>query len=232
MASRRMVSLKIIDTARFIKMPTSTQNLYFHLIIKADDDGVVEAFNVMRMIGATEDDLKVLVSKGFAVVLNEDLVTFITDWQEHNLIRADRKVDSIYKDLLVQIVPDVKLLKAKTDKCQTNDGQMADKSPHRLGKDRLGEVSIDKDNIDTKPKKKNYADYVNMTEEEYRKLIEEYTEDFIKERIIDLSLWKGSKGKTTKSDYMTLLAWIRKDKQEGRYAPTNKSKNPYNVNGR
>lgn len=145
MASRRMLSNKVIDSARFIKMPISSQCLYFHLIAKADDDGVVEAFNVMRMIGATEDDLRILVAKGFAIVLNEDLVTYIVDWKEHNKVRADRKVDSIYKDLLLQLVPDVDLLTAKPTYyqrkkeeasiiCLTNDS---------IGKDRLGKYSLD-----------------------------------------------------------------------------------------
>lgn len=113
MAERRMFSKKIIDSARFIKMPTSSQALYFHMGVRADDDGIVEGYNVMRMIGATEDDLKVLVAKGFVTILNEDLVAYINDWKEHNLIRADRKVDSIYKDLLLQIVPEVQILEPK-----------------------------------------------------------------------------------------------------------------------
>ena len=76
LAQRRMVNVKIVDSARFLKMPVSTQALYFHLIVRGDDDGVVEAFNVMRMTGATEDDLKILVAKGFVEVLNDDLVTY------------------------------------------------------------------------------------------------------------------------------------------------------------
>ena len=57
--------------------------------------------------------LKVLAAKGFGKVLNEDLVAFIMDWREHNLIRADRKIDSIYKDLLLQIVPETELLEPR-----------------------------------------------------------------------------------------------------------------------
>ena len=133
MASRRMFSTRIINSARFLKMPVSTQCLYFHLGLHADDDGVVEAYTVMNSIGATEDDLKVLVSKGFVVVLNEDLVTYITDWNENNKLRADRKIDSIYKDLLLQVVPDVNLLEKKQrsdtkkiDSGQPMDGQWTD----------------------------------------------------------------------------------------------------------
>lgn len=113
MASKRMFSLRIIDTARFMKMPISCQALYFHLALRADDDGVVEAYNVMRLLGCSEDDLRVLVAKQFIQVLNEDLVTYINDWTEHNSIRADRKIDSIYKDLLISVNPDIQLVKKK-----------------------------------------------------------------------------------------------------------------------
>ena len=112
-AERRMISRKIVESAKFIKMPVSSQNLYFHLLINADDDGVVEAFPVINLIRANEDDLRVLVSKGFVQVLNEDLVSFIVDWRVQNTLRADRKIDSIYKDLLLQINPDVELLEMK-----------------------------------------------------------------------------------------------------------------------
>lgn len=154
MAQRRMISLKIIDSARFVKMPVSCQLLYFHMAIRADDDGVVEGYNVMRMIGCTEDDLKVLVAKGFVTVLNEDLVAFINDWREHNLIRADRKVNSIYKDLLLQIVPHAELLepRARADRQKSlpapskeqkeGDVPRTTNGQHRLGKDRLGKDSL------------------------------------------------------------------------------------------
>ena len=199
MAIRRMFSKQIINSARFIKMPTSSQLLYFHLSLNADDDGVVEGYNVMRMINCTEDDLHILVAKSFVIVMNEDLVTYITDWTEHNLIRPDRKVDSIYKNLLIKII---------ADGCQTSDGQLTDGCQHRVGKDRVVKDSIDKVK---KPLKINYADNVKMLEVEYTKLITQYTKTVIDEKIIDLSLWKGSKGKNTKSDYLTLLTWLRKD---------------------
>lgn len=163
MAQRRMFSLKIIDSARFLKMPPSTRLLYYDLCMRADDDGVVEGFNVLRMTGSTEDDLKVLVAKDFIKILNEDLVSYILDWKEHNKIRADRKVNSIYKDLLVQVMPDVKLLeprkradsKAKEEACTdeqnnwTSNGQTTDGiGEDRIGKDRIGKDSLGEDKID------------------------------------------------------------------------------------
>ena len=113
MAQRRMFSKRIVESARFLKMPPSTQALYFHLGLHADDDGVVEGYNVMLQTGSTEDDLKILTAKGFVTVLNDDLVTYINDWRENNRIRADRKIDSIYKDLLIKMIPDVKIQHAK-----------------------------------------------------------------------------------------------------------------------
>ena len=108
-----MFSQRIVESARFLKMPPSTQALYFHLGIHADDDGVVEGYNVMRQTGSTEDDLKILAAKGLITVLNADLVTYINDWKENNRIRSDRKVDSIYRDLLVKMLPDIEIQQAK-----------------------------------------------------------------------------------------------------------------------
>ena len=68
MAQRRMFSNRITDSAKFLKMPLSSQALYFHLGLHADDDGVVEAFSVMRQTGAVEDDLRILVAKNFVNV--------------------------------------------------------------------------------------------------------------------------------------------------------------------
>lgn len=112
-----MISNRIADSAKFLRMPPSTRDLYFYLVLGADDDGVVEAFAIMRKINASEDDLRLLVTKKFVIVLNEELVTYIVDWHEHNLIRADRKIDSIYQTLLLQVVPnaDVKRPKPRAD---------------------------------------------------------------------------------------------------------------------
>jgi hypothetical protein len=108
-----MISRKIAESARFLKMPATTQNLYFHLVLNADDDGIVEAYSVIALCKANEDDLKLLMAKQFVFVLNEDLVTYIEDWREQNVLRPDRKTDSRYKHLLLKIRPDVKLLERR-----------------------------------------------------------------------------------------------------------------------
>lgn len=152
MAQRRMFSLKITNSARFLRMPLDSQLLYFHLGLHADDDGVVEAYSVIKLTGSQEDNLKVLSSKGFVRVLNEDLVSYITDWNEHNLIRPDRKVDSVYKNLLLQMVDDVEIIEPKpradTQKYTGRpvDNQMS--AQVRLGKVRLGEVRLGKERLD------------------------------------------------------------------------------------
>lgn len=157
MASRRMFSSRITESTRFLKMPATSQNLYFHLGMHADDDGVVEAYPVMNMIGATEDDLRVIVSKQFATILNEDLITFLNDWLENNNIRADRKVDSIYQNLLIKVLPDVEIKGTKPTYyertkliCQTNSCQKTDNCHpfDSIGKDRLGKDRLGKDIID------------------------------------------------------------------------------------
>lgn len=150
MAQRRMFSNKIIGSARFLKMPVDTQALYFHLALQADDDGIVEAYPILKMVGASEDNLKILAAKNFVTVLNEDLVSFIMDWTEHNKIRADRKVDSIYKPLLLQMLPNVSLIepKKRADVQMTSSGRPVD----RIGKVRLGKDSIGKDRKENKNK--------------------------------------------------------------------------------
>lgn len=161
MADRRMFSRRIIESARFLRMPVSAQALYFHLGMQADDDGVVEGYKVLRMIGANEDDLRVLAAKGFAIILNEDLVTYLVDWIENNRLRPDRKSNSVYRDLLIQKVPDVVLIESKerADRPREVTVQSVDSNgtdmgrptavPGRtmdgIGKDRIGKVSIVQD---------------------------------------------------------------------------------------
>jgi len=153
MATRRMVSVNIVNSARFIMMPQSTQALYFHLVARGDDDGVVEAFPVMRLVGSTEDELKILVAKNFITILNEDLVSHISDWLEHNKIRSDRKVDSIYKSLLVEVVPNVALIEARQRKDRLIDNQVStvgrpiDNQVSTVGRGSVVEVSVVEDNI-------------------------------------------------------------------------------------
>lgn len=103
MAERRMFAKSVINSARFLRMPQTSRLLYYDLGMSADDDGVVEAFTVIRTTGAAEDDLRVLATRGFITVLNDDLVSYITDWSRNNYIQKDRYRPSIYNKLLVKL---------------------------------------------------------------------------------------------------------------------------------
>lgn len=139
MAQRRMFSFRIVNSARFLQMPDSAQNLYFHLGMRADDDGIVEAYPVLKLLGTSEDNYKILIAKGFLVPLNEDQVTFITDWNEHNVIRADRKVDSVHKNLLLSKIPDAPVIEAKPrSDVEDNSRRTGGQSTDGIGKVRLG----------------------------------------------------------------------------------------------
>nr|DAS00987.1 MAG TPA: replisome organizer protein [Caudoviricetes sp.] len=162
MAERRMLSKKIFQSRPFLMMPFEAQALYTHLVLSSDDDGVVEAFPIVRMIGANEDSLGLLVIKKFILPLNDDMVYFVTDFEEQNKIRADRVQPSRYRDLLLEktnlVVNGKRVTSQKkyidgqvTDKCRTSDGQVTDKCPHSIGKDSIGKDSIGKDNNNISP---------------------------------------------------------------------------------
>ena len=173
MAERRMVSKTIMQTQKFLRLPLETQALYVHLVINSDDDGIVEAFPVVRMIGASEDSLGLLVIKQFIKPLNQDMVYFITDFNEQNKIRPDRHKPSIHRDLAIQqlglevdgsrLVEPGKAVLELTEEGQAVDGQVTDKRPHSIGKGSIGKGSID--NIPYK----EIIDYLNSkTGKKYR----------------------------------------------------------------
>lgn len=96
MARRRMFSLDVIDTDRFLDMPSSTQNLYFHLGMRADDEGFVASpRRVQKNVNATEDDMKILIAKEFIIPF-ETGVCVVTHWKMHNYIQNDRSKPTIY----------------------------------------------------------------------------------------------------------------------------------------
>ena len=103
MTNRRMLSTKVVDTDAFLDMGSGAQMLYFHLVIRADDDGfVANPRKIMRMLGAQDDDYKILVAKRFILVF-ESGICVIKHWLIHNYIRQDRYTPTQYikeKDLL------------------------------------------------------------------------------------------------------------------------------------
>lgn len=151
MAERRMMSKSIIKSDTFLDMPATTQNLYFHMLLDADDDGFINApKSIMRMIGAKEDDMKVLVAKQFVIPFESGVVV-IKDWKIHNYIQNDRYKPSTLpeRDLLNIQKDKTYTLKNDVSKMDTECIQTVSIGKDRLGKDRLGKDRIGKDSIDT-----------------------------------------------------------------------------------
>ncbi|MDC4242614.1 DnaD domain protein [Clostridium tertium] len=98
MAEKRMFAKTIIDSDAFLDMSLSTQALYFHLSMRADDDGFVNnPKKIQRMIGAGDDELKMLIAKKFIIPF-ESGVCVIKHWRIHNYIQNDRYKETVYKE--------------------------------------------------------------------------------------------------------------------------------------
>lgn len=199
MAERRMFTKKIIDSDAFLDMPLSTQALYFHLNMRADDDGFLNnAKKIQRMIGASEDDLKLLIAKRFVLGFESGVIV-IKHWRMHNLLRKDRynpthykeefamlglKDNGSYTEKIAEIPSDNQLATTWQPEDIQTDNQLATQ-------DRLGKDSIDKDIY------KTIVDYLNQkTGQKYKpstkktqtcihaRLAEGFTEDDFK-KVID-----------------------------------------------
>ena len=104
MAERRMFTQKIVDSDAFLDMPLTTQALYFHLNMRADDDGFINnPKKIQRMIGASDDDLKLLIAKRFLLAF-ENGVVVIKHWRMHNLLRKDRYNPTQYQEQMEQLL--------------------------------------------------------------------------------------------------------------------------------
>ena len=104
MARRRMLSIDVVETDLFLDMPLTTQALYFHLVLNADDDGIVAyPRKIMKVIGAQVDDLRILITKNFVMELDGGLV-IIVHWLMQNKIQPTRKVVSAFSDRLESLV--------------------------------------------------------------------------------------------------------------------------------
>lgn len=158
MAERRMFAKTIIDSDAFLDMPASTQALYFHLCMRADDDGFINnPKRVQRMVGSSDDDFKLLLAKNF-ILLFESGVIVIKHWKIHNYIQSDRYKPTNYEDEKAQL--EVKKNKAytwKSDECIQN-GYMLD-TQVSIGKDRLDKVSLGKSSVVVEAPQPTTSDY-------------------------------------------------------------------------
>ena len=104
LAERRMFAKTIIDSDAFLDMPLSTQALYFHLSMRGDDDGFINnPKKIQRMLGCTDDDVKLLIAKCFIIPFDSGVVV-IKHWRIHNYIRTDRYKETIYQQEKQQLV--------------------------------------------------------------------------------------------------------------------------------
>lgn len=141
MAERRMFAKAIIDSDAFLDMPLSTQALYFHLSMRADDEGFVgNPKKIQRMIGASDDDCRILVSKRFILTFQSGIIV-IKHWKIHNYIQTDRFKETTYLEEKAMLTLDGK--KAYTE-CIHNASEL--ETQVSIGKDS---IELGKDNIES-----------------------------------------------------------------------------------
>lgn len=143
MAERRMLAKSVVDSDEFLDMPSSAQNLYFHLSIRADDDGFITPRKVMRLVRASDDDLRILMAKKFIIPFESGVVV-IRHWKINNYLRSDRHTETVYQDELssLEVVNNLYV------ESQTRENGIP--SVNQLvypGKDSIGKDSIDKSSI-------------------------------------------------------------------------------------
>ena len=157
MAERRMFAKTIIDSDAFLDMPMSTQALYFHLNMRADDDGFINnPRKIQRMIGASEDDLKLLIAKRFVLAF-ENGVIVIKHWKIHNYIRKDRYHPTLYQEEKQSI--DVKDDGSYTDHLNLLPTSGQPDGNQRLTEDRLGKDRLGKSKRFTPPSREEVQAY-------------------------------------------------------------------------
>lgn len=154
MAERRMFSKKIIDSDEFLDMPLETQSLYFHLAMRADDDGFVNSpRKILRAIGGAVSDLELLIKRRFIIAFDSGIVA-IRHWKVHNLIRHDRYKATMfleersklrYDENGTYIYDDSASGNQMATSWQPSGNQMA--TQVSIGKDSIGKESIDKGRV-------------------------------------------------------------------------------------
>jgi hypothetical protein len=148
MAERRMFAKTIIDSDAFLDMPLSAQALYFHLSMRADDEGFVNnPKKIQRMVGASDDDCKLLMIKRFILTFESGVIV-IKHWKIHNYIRSDRFKETVYVKEKAMLTLNENNAYTEMDTVGIpNDNQVVYQmdTQVRIGQDRLGKGSIEKE---------------------------------------------------------------------------------------
>lgn len=192
MAERRMMAKSVIDTDAFLDMPASTQSLYFHMLLRADDDGFIASpKGILRIISASEDDLKLLLAKQYLFRFESGVVV-IKDWKIHNYIQSDRYKPSLQPErklLNITANKEYTLTNSDVSDMDTKCIQNVSIGKVRLDKVRLDKASIGKNNILSS--KHDYAsnemteiiDYLNLKTNKRYKTTTQKTRSLIKARM-------------------------------------------------
>lgn len=217
MAERRMFTKKITESDAFLDMPSSSQMLYFHLSMNADDDGFVNnPKKIQRMCGASNDDFKLLIAKSF-VLLFESGVIVIKHWKMHNYIQSDRYRPTDYVEEKSML--GIKKNKAYTldeNKMYTKCVQDVSVGKDSIGKDRLGEDSIGKDSKGESVRGEKTKRFVPPNVEEVEQYCLERNNNIDAQSFIDFYKSKGWMiGKNKMKDWKAAVrTWERSRKQE------------------
>lgn len=210
MAERRMFAKTIVTSDAFLDMPLSARCLYFTLGMFADDDGFVNnPKSIMRQVGASTDDLNLLLAKRFILAFESGVVV-IKHWRIHNYIQKDRYKETKYLDEKSSLSVDEN--GAYTECIQ--DVYISD-TQVRLGKDRIVEDSIE-ECISAEPTrapkqtKHKHGEYnhVLLTEDQMQKLIDEYGEIVTAKAITFLDEYIEMKGYKAKNHYLAIKKWV------------------------
>lgn len=161
MARKRMFSLLVVDTDEFLDMPSSTQSLYYHLGMRADDDGFVSSpKKIVKLVNCSNDDLKLLIAKGFIIPFDSGIIA-IRHWKLNNDLKKDRYTPTIYLN-------EKSTLKVNKNKVYSIDGNNLDTKWIQNGNKLDTQYSIDKYSID-----KNSKEYIVQKQEENQEQIQE-----------------------------------------------------------
>lgn len=194
MARKRMFRLDVLETDAFMDMPLTTQALYFHLNLRADDDGFIGNPNqIVRMIGASQDDLKLLIAKRFVLIF-EDGVIVIKHWRMHNTLSQNRYKETNFledKALLTikdnkaytlsgsgNVIEDENLIEYSKRQTKTDKRRYKDVTKTLLEENSIEENSIEENRIEEKSiEKKSKSVYFSNDE-----LLDSTFKDYIKMR--------------------------------------------------
>ena len=144
MANKRMFTMNICDSDAFLDMPLSAQCLYFHLNMRADDDGFISnPKRVSRLIGASEDDLKLLILKKFVLCFDSGVIV-IKHWRMHNTLSAGRYTETVYKEEKAQLY-----LKENKAYSLTSGTPIDDTRKIEIGKRQVSRQTIDEQKTNT-----------------------------------------------------------------------------------